>query len=63
MPDQLGQEALDLGAREIITIHHSKYALAQHKWDEPLHNEEQARDECHLNLLIPRLGDLTEIMN
>jgi L-ascorbate metabolism protein UlaG (beta-lactamase superfamily) len=63
MPDQLGQEALDLGAREIITIHHSKYALAQHKWDEPLHNEAQARDECHLNLLIPRLGDVTEIMN
>ena len=61
LPEQLGKEATDLHARQIITVHHSKYALAQHPWDEPLHNERRARDEYHLNLIVPALGSITEL--
>lgn len=39
MPDQLAKAAKELGARRIMTVHHSKYALAKHRWDEPLATE------------------------
>lgn len=42
MPRYLGQAAKDLKAKKIITVHHSKYALARHRWDEPLENEIKA---------------------
>ena len=35
MPQYLGQVARDLNAEKILTVHHSKYALARHRWDEP----------------------------
>ena len=61
MPRQLGQEVMDLGAKEFITVHHSKYALAHHPWDEPLRNEEAVRDELQVPLIAARLGEVTEI--
>jgi len=39
MPDQLSLAAKELGAKQIITVHHSKFALARHRWDEPLATE------------------------
>lgn len=45
MPNELAQEAKDLKAKHILTVHHSKYALAQHDWDEPLKNEEALEKE------------------
>ena len=61
MPRQLGQEVLDLGAKKLITIHHSKYALAHHPWDEPLHNEAAVRDGLHIPLITAQLGEITEV--
>ncbi len=34
----LGASGPDLNAEKILTVHHSKYALARHRWDEPLKN-------------------------
>ena len=61
MPKNLGREAVDLGAKRVITVHHSKYALALHPLDEPLGNERTARDEYGLNLIIAELGEITEL--
>ncbi len=61
LPEQLGPEAIDLNAKQVITIHHSKYALAHHPWDEPLANEKKARDDYQLNLIVADLGELTEL--
>ena len=61
LPDQLGKEAIDLGAKQVITVHHSKYALALHPWDEPLRNEAAARDEYGLNLLVATLGEVMAV--
>ena len=59
MPAQLGKEAVELKARQVITVHHSKYALARHPWDEPLRNEQQARDRYGLNLRVVKPGEIT----
>lgn len=56
MPSLLGRAAVELKARHIITVHHSKYALAKHAWDEPLKNELQAAGEYALQLIVPQIG-------
>lgn len=61
MPEQLGKEAVDLGAKRVITVHHSKYALSLHPWEEPLGNELVARDEHHIDLIVAELGEITEL--
>ncbi len=61
LPEQLGLAVKDLGAKQVITVHHSKYALSLHPWDEPLHNELAARDEYGFNLLVAELGEITRL--
>lgn len=45
MPNELTQVAKDLKAKHIITVHHSKFALSKHPWDEPLRNEKLLRKD------------------
>lgn len=61
MPACLGEAARDLKARQVITVHHSKYALARHPWDEPLKNEIHAARETPFNLIVPIIGQVVRI--
>lgn len=61
MPRYLGQVAKDLNVKKVVTVHHSKYALAKHPWDEPLKNEVQAAKDYSLNLLVPVIGQVVEL--
>lgn len=63
LPEQLQQEANELNAKQILTVHHSKYALAMHAWDEPLHNEQQlaAHDSNWQLLAIPVIGEIVPL--
>ncbi|MGN0866731.1 MAG: MBL fold metallo-hydrolase [Oligosphaeraceae bacterium] len=45
LPEELPLVCRDLGAKEIITVHHSKYTLSQHPWDEPRRNEDALEKE------------------
>lgn len=56
MPQYLGQVARDLNAEKILTVHHSKYALARHRWDEPLKNAMNLKEKDSLNVLMPIIG-------
>lgn len=58
LPVYLGQVAKDLKARQIITVHHSKYALAKHRWDEPLKNELRTAENDSLNLIVSQIGQI-----
>ena len=44
MPQYMAQTARDLKAKKVLTVHHSKYALAKHRWDEPLKNAEEMKN-------------------
>lgn len=57
MPNYLRRAADDLKASHLLTVHHSKYALARHRWDEPLQNELNIAKEGSLNLIIPTIGE------
>ena len=61
MPEQMSQAAKDLNAKKILTVHHSKYALARHPWDEPLQNAENMRNHDSLNVLIPERGEIVKL--
>ena len=58
LPQYLGQAAKDLGAKKIMTVHHSKYALSRHPWDEPLENERKAAEKDSLDLIAPVIGEV-----
>ena len=59
--DDIAQAAKDLKAKTYLTVHHSKYALAKHRWDEPLRNAENMRDIDSLNVLVPEIGEKIEL--
>ena len=45
LPAELPKACRDLGAKEVITVHHSKYTLSKHPWDEPRRNEDALEKE------------------
>lgn len=59
MPVYLSRIANDLQAKKYLTVHHSKYALARHPWDEPIKNAVNLRDKDSLNVLMPTIGEVT----
>lgn len=58
LPNLLGQAAKDLNAENIITVHHSKFALARHPWDEPLRNEERLKADTAFRVAVPQIGEI-----
>lgn len=61
MPSNMAQAAKDLKAKRIMTVHHSKYALARHPWNEPLQNEKNMQQQDSLNILIPVIGEVVKL--
>lgn len=61
MPEYMAQAAKDLKANKILTVHHSKYALAKHRWDEPLANAHHLAEKDSLNVLIPQMGEKVKL--
>ncbi len=61
LPGQLAQAAKDLGAKQVLTVHHSKYALARHRWDEPLKTEATLAADTTLHVLRAEIGEVVPL--
>ncbi len=61
LPEQLGKEVSELGARRFVTVHHSKFCLARHSWEEPRRNERQAAEQYGLSLITCSIGQIVEL--
>ena len=61
LPEQLGREMAEMGARRYITVHHSKFCLANHPWREPLDNERRAAEESGKELIVCRIGEIVKL--
>lgn len=61
LPVFLGRIAEELKARQVVTVHHSKYALAKHPWDEPLRNEKEMAAETGQSLVVPVIGQVVTL--
>jgi L-ascorbate metabolism protein UlaG (beta-lactamase superfamily) len=56
MPDQLFKASEELQAKKILPVHHSKFALANHPWDEPLNKIAENNLNFNIPVLTPQMG-------
>ncbi|MBE6312492.1 MAG: MBL fold metallo-hydrolase [Bacteroidales bacterium] len=61
LPQYLGKEVKELGARRFVTVHHSKFRLAHHPWHEPRENEQKAAKEYDLQLIVCKIGEIIKL--
>ncbi|MDL2306368.1 MBL fold metallo-hydrolase, partial [Bacteroides sp. OttesenSCG-928-D19] len=57
LPEQIIQAFKDLNAKTLFTVHHSKFALGYHPWDEPLKNISSLAEKDSIHLIIPMIGE------
>ncbi|MCR5713607.1 MAG: MBL fold metallo-hydrolase [Bacteroidales bacterium] len=61
MPEYLGQAVKALQPQRFMTMHHSKYALANHDWDEPRRNEKAAAEVSGVPLVVVQIGEVVPL--
>lgn len=61
MPEQLGVIASELNAKRVVTVHHSKYALSKHPWDEPLKTAASLRNDQKTEVAMPAIGEILSL--
>ena len=59
LPKYLVQVTKDLNAKAVFTVHHSKYALSDHPWNEPLDNIKKASES--INVITAQIGEIKEL--
>jgi len=59
LPQELPLVAKDLNAKRFMTVHNSKFKLANHSWDEPKKNAENLRSQG-FDVLMPTIGEVVE---
>ncbi len=57
MPNEISQTFIDLKARQLFSVHNSKFALASHPWDEPLIEVKTLSNELNISLIHPMIGE------
>ncbi len=57
MPDEILQASKDLNAKRLLTVHHSKFALGNHAWNEPLAKLTENNKVEHVSLITPMIGE------
>lgn len=61
LPYQLRQVIDDLGVKQILTVHHGKYAEALHPWEEPERLVDYLAKDSSLTFIRPAIGELTSL--
>lgn len=61
MPEELRQVVSDLNVRHVVTVHHSKYALSNHPWNEPLKTALRLKEETKIDVFMPVIGEILSL--
>lgn len=61
LPPQLEKIAEQIKPGHIMTVHHSKYALSVHPWDEPLKNAARLKSAVAADVVIPAIGEVVPL--
>lgn len=58
MPEEVVQAAKDLNAKSLLPVHHSRFALAAHPWDEPMQRVKAGHrsTQASYRLISPVIG-------
>jgi len=57
LPDEVLKAAEELKAKRLFPVHSSKFALANHAWDEPLSKITALNQEAVLSIITPMIGE------
>lgn len=57
LPEQFFTAAKDLQAKNVLPVHHSKFSLSLHAWDEPLKAISALKSDQDPPLFTPRIGE------
>ena len=61
-PEEVLRAAKELKAKRLLPVHSSKFALANHAWDEPLKRiTELHKKDSFLQLLTPKIGEKVDL--
>lgn len=64
LPDDVVKAIKDLNAKKVLTVHNSKYAMANHDWDEPLNAlDERVSKEWINSWITPMIWEVVELDN
>ncbi len=58
MPDEITKATSDLKAKKLLAVHHSKFALSNHAWNEPLRNVSNRIQSTGIKLITPMIGEV-----
>ena len=57
LPGQISKAARDLRAKRVLPVHSSKFALANHPWDEPLIRVAEDNKKENFGIITPMIGE------
>lgn len=60
-PEELIPAAKDLKAKNLLAVHNSKFAIANHTWDEPLIQAYATAQKENMPLLTPKIGQVVKL--
>ncbi len=63
LPEEVLVAAQDLKAKRLFPVHSSKFALANHSWDEPLIKISELNKAHKIPLVTPRIGEIVNLNN
>lgn len=61
LPEQIVPAFTDLKAKRLFTVHHSKFTLANHPWDEPLRKIYAHAEKDSIELIQPMIGEVVNL--
>lgn len=57
LPEEVAQATTELQAKNLLPVHHSKFTLARHAWDEPLEEMTRLAETNPYRLATPMIGE------
>ena len=63
LPHQVMEAAVDLKSKRMMPVHHSKFALSNHAWDEPLKKISEFSKGKNYQLVTPMIGEVVWLNN
>ncbi len=61
MPQDLQKVASELKTKRILPVHNSKFALANHPWNEPLNKLQEYTKESYIPVITPQIGEMVSL--
>jgi L-ascorbate metabolism protein UlaG (beta-lactamase superfamily) len=61
MPEEVLKAAKELNAKKLLAVHSSKFAIANHAWDEPLSRITELNKNFDIPLITPMIGEEVDL--